>query len=64
MKRVVLLATLGLALCAVSAQAKTVWLCNATRAHDLCKPDLTTTLLSNSGTARRRPPHPRPEDAL
>ena len=52
MKRVLLLATLALSLFAVPAlaQAKTVWLCNATRAHDLCKPDLTTTLLSNSGT--------------
>jgi hypothetical protein len=49
MKRVVLLATLAVALVAVPAQAKTVWLCNATRAHDLCKPDLTTTLLSNGG---------------
>ncbi len=49
MKRVVLLATVTVALVAVPAQAKTVWLCNATRAHDLCKPDLTTTLLSGSG---------------
>ena len=53
MERVLLLATLALSLYAVpaQAQAKTVWLCNATRAHDLCKPDLTTTLLSNSGKA-------------
>ena len=49
MKRVVVLAALAVALTAVPAQAKTVWLCNGTRAHDLCKPDLTTTLLSNSG---------------
>jgi hypothetical protein len=32
-----------------TAQAKTVWLCNGARAHDLCKPSLTTTILSNSG---------------
>ncbi len=38
-----------LALFAVPAHARTVWLCNATRAHDLCKPNLTTTLLSASG---------------
>ena len=49
MKRVLLLATLALALFAVPAQAKTVWLCNATRAHDVCKPSLTTTLLSHGG---------------
>ncbi len=49
MKRVVVLAALAAALITVPAQAKTVWLCNATRAHDLCRPDLTTTLLSNSG---------------
>jgi hypothetical protein len=49
MKRVVMLAALVVALSAVPAQAKTVWLCNGTRAHDLCKPNLTTTLLSNSG---------------
>lgn len=35
-----------------SVEAKTVWLCNGTRAHDLCKPSLTTTLLSNGGAAQ------------
>jgi len=35
MKRVLLLATLALSLYAIATQAKTVWLCNATRARDL-----------------------------
>ena len=37
---------------ASTAQAKTVWLCNGTRSPDLCKPNLTTTLLSNGGATQ------------
>jgi hypothetical protein len=45
------LAALAILAIAPAAQAKTVWLCNGTRSPDLCKPNLTTTLLSNSGAA-------------
>jgi pimeloyl-ACP methyl ester carboxylesterase len=46
-----LVAAIAFGLAASAANAKTIWLCNGARAHDLCRPSLTTTLLTNAGAA-------------
>jgi pimeloyl-ACP methyl ester carboxylesterase len=46
-----LAAAIAICLAAGAAHAKTVWLCNGTRTPDLCKPNLTTTLLTNTGAS-------------